>query len=96
MPNPLRIMQMFVGAITLVLAGVVLAFPGFAIFLVVVWLSVSLLFSGIEIIVTGIGAKHLSKWWRAISIGVGAIAIGLSVAVFAFPAAAVLSVILLL
>jgi uncharacterized membrane protein HdeD (DUF308 family) len=95
-PNYLRVMQIVVGAITLLLAAVVLAFPGFAIIIITVWLSVSLLFGGVEGVIMGVGARHMSKGWRAISIGVGAVAIGLSIAVFAFPTAAVLTSILLL
>jgi uncharacterized membrane protein HdeD (DUF308 family) len=47
-PNSLRGAQIVVGVIILVLAGMILAFPGFALFLIAVWLSVSLLFAGIE------------------------------------------------
>ncbi len=95
-PKSLRIMQIVVGAITLILAAIVLAFPRFAIILIAVWLSISLLFGGIEGVGIGVGAKHLSRRWRAISIGTGAVAIGLSIAVFAFPTAAVLTSILFL
>jgi hypothetical protein len=50
------------------LAGVVLAFPGFAIFLIVVWLSVSLLFSGIEGVIMGWSKSYVccsggNKYW---------------------------------
>lgn len=95
-PNSLRVMQIVVGAITLLLAAVVLAFPGFAIIIITVWLSVSLQFGGIEGVIMGVGARQMSKGWRAISIDVGAVAIGLSITVFAFPTAAVLTSILLL
>jgi len=95
-PNSLRAAQMVVGVITLVLAGVILAFPGFAIFLIAVWLSVSLVFGGIEGVIVGAGAKHLSKGGRAVSIGVGAVAIALSAAALAFPTAATLTLVLLL
>jgi uncharacterized membrane protein HdeD (DUF308 family) len=96
-PNSLRVMQIVVGTITLVPAAIVLAFPGFAIILITVWLSMSLLFGGIEGVVMGVGARHMSRGWRAASIGVGAVAIGLSIAVFAFPlAAAALTLVLFL
>lgn len=95
-PNSLRAAEIVVGVITIVLAGFVLAFPGFAIFLIVIWLAISLLFGGIDGIVIGAGAKHLSKGGRALSIGLGAVAIALSIAVFAFPAAAALTLTLLL
>jgi uncharacterized membrane protein HdeD (DUF308 family) len=73
-----------------------LAFPGFAIILITVWLSISLLFGGIEGVVMGVGARHMSRGWRAASIVVGAIAIGLSIAVFVFPLAAALTLVLFL
>jgi uncharacterized membrane protein HdeD (DUF308 family) len=95
-PNSLRVAQIVVGIITLVLAGLVVAFPVIAIFLIAVWLSISLLFGGIEEIIVGAGARHLSKRWRAISIGIGAVAIALSVTVFAFPGAATRTLIFLL
>ena len=95
-PNSLRIMQIVVGAITLVLAAIVLTFPGFAIILIRVWLSISLLFGGIEGVVMGVGARHMSRGWRAASIVVGAVAIGLSIAVFVFPLAAALTLVLFL
>lgn len=95
-PDSMRIAQIAVGVITLVLAGIVLAFPGFAVFLIAIWLSISLLFGGIEGVLVGAGARHLTKGGRAVSIGVGAAAIGLSVAVLAFPTAAALTLVLLL
>jgi uncharacterized membrane protein HdeD (DUF308 family) len=95
-PNSLRIMQIIVGVITLVLAAIVLAFPGFAIILITVWLSISLLFGGIEGVIMGVGARHMSRGWRAVSIGVGAVAIGLSIYVFVFPLVAVLTLVLFL
>jgi uncharacterized membrane protein HdeD (DUF308 family) len=64
--------------------------------LITVWLSISLLFGGIEGVIMGVGARHLSRSWRAASIAVGAVAIGLSIAVFAFPLAAALRLILFL
>ena len=95
-PASFRFAQIAVGIITLVLAGIVLAFPGFAIFLVAIWLSLSLFFGGIESIIVGAGARHLSKAGRAISIGLGAVTVGLSIAVFAFPVAAAITVVVLL
>ena len=95
-PNSLRAMQIIVGIITLALAGMVIVFPLFAIFLIAIWLSLSLFFSGIEGLIVGMGARHMSKGWRAISIAVGAVTIALSIAVFAFPGAATLTLVLLL
>jgi len=90
-PNSLRAAQIAVGGISLVLAGFVLAFPSFALYLVAIWLSVSLLFGGIEGIVVGVGARFLSKAGRTISIFAGAVAIVLSVAILAYPGVAALT-----
>ena len=95
-PNSLRFAQIAVGIITLVLAGVVLTFPSLAIFLIAIWLSISLFFGGIESIIVGAGARHLSKGGRAISIGLGAVTVGLSIAVFAFPVATTITLVILL
>ena len=95
-PNSLRAAQIIVGVITLGLAAVVLAFPVFAVFLIAAWLSLSLLFGGIEAIIVGAGATSMSKGPRAIRIAVGAIAIVLAMAVFAFPGAAVMTSVILL
>jgi uncharacterized membrane protein HdeD (DUF308 family) len=95
-PNSLRAAQIVIGIVTLALAGLVLAFPGFALFLIVIWLSISLLVGGIEGVIVGAGARFLSKGGRAISIGLGILAIGLSVAVLAFPGATALTLSLLL
>ena len=45
------------GAITLVLAALVLLFPAVAVFVIVFWLSISLLFGGIDDMIVGIGAE---------------------------------------
>ncbi len=95
-PNSLRAAQIVIGIVTLALAGLVLAFPGFALFLIVIWLSISLLVGGIEGVIVGAGTRFLSRGGRAISIGLGILAIGLSVAVLAFPGAAALTLSLLL
>jgi uncharacterized membrane protein HdeD (DUF308 family) len=85
-----------VGIITLVLAGIVLVYPGISVFMIAVWLSISLFFAGIEgVIIGGAGGRFLSKGGRAMSVGLGAVAIALSIAVFVFPLAASLTLITL-
>jgi uncharacterized membrane protein HdeD (DUF308 family) len=89
----MRVGQIAVGALALILGGLVLAYPGAGFGVVIFWLSLALLFGGIEGIITGIWARHLSGGWRAFSIGGGMIAIGLSFAVYAFPGAAALTMV---
>jgi uncharacterized membrane protein HdeD (DUF308 family) len=56
-PNSLRALQIVSGAITLALAALVLLFPAVAVFVIVFWLSISLLFGGIDDMIVGIGAE---------------------------------------
>lgn len=94
-PNSLRAAHIAVGIITLVLAGIVLAYPGSSVYMIAIWLSISLLFGGIEGVVIGAGAKYLSKGGRAMSMGLGAVAVALSIAIILFPLAASLTLIAL-
>lgn len=94
--NGMRAVQIITGALALVLAGLVLTSLAAAATVVVFWLSLSLLFGGIEGVITGIWAKHLSRGWRAFSLGAGLLAIILASLAFAFPGAAVVSAIFLL
>jgi uncharacterized membrane protein HdeD (DUF308 family) len=91
----MRAMQIITGVLALVLAGIVLISPVNAAVLAAFWLALSLLFGGIEGVITGIWASHLSRGWRGFSIGAGVIAIMLSMAAFAFPGAAALTTIFL-
>lgn len=95
-PNSLRAFQIITGLLTLALAGMVMVFPGIAVYLIAVWLSVSLLFAGIGNVVIGAGASFLSKGQRAVSIGVGAAAIITSTVILAYPASAIVTMSLLL
>ena len=94
--NGMRAVQIITGALALVLAGLVLTSLAATATVVVFWLSLSLLFGGIEGVITGIWAKHLSRGWRGFSLGAGLLAIILSGVSFAFPGAAVLTSIFLL
>lgn len=71
-------------------------FPGLALYLIAIWLSVSLLFGGVEGVIVGASATYLSKGWGAISIVAGAIAVLTSVAVLAYPGIGVLTATLIL
>ena len=95
-PKSFRVIEIVLGAITLILAGLVLASPAFAATLLLLWLSISLLFAGFEGIIVGSAGKGLSGGQRAFRIVAGVIAVGLSIAVIAFPAAALLGSVVLL
>lgn len=95
-PNSLRAGQIITGVLTIGLAIFVMIFPGLALYLIAIWLSVSLLFGGIEGVIVGASATYLSKGWGAISIVAGAIAVLTSVAVLAYPGIGVLTASLIL
>jgi uncharacterized membrane protein HdeD (DUF308 family) len=95
-PKSFRIMDIVLGAITLVLAGLVLASPAFAAALLLLWLSISLLFAGFEGIIVGSAGRGLSAGQRTFRLIAGIIAVGLAILVIAFPAAALLSSVILL
>jgi uncharacterized membrane protein HdeD (DUF308 family) len=95
-PNSLRAGQIITGVITIELATFAMIFPGLALYLIAIWLSVSLLFGGIEGVIVGASVTYLSKGWGAISIVAGAIAVLTSVAVLAYPGIGVLTSTLIL
>ncbi len=73
------------GVIVLIVSIIVMAYPvGTTVFLMFL-LAVALFFDGIARIVHGVGDKSISKGARAFSVVAGAIAIGLSIMVFASP-----------
>ena len=95
-PNSLLAIQIVLGIMTLSLACLTLVYPGSAAIVISVWLSVSLLFAGIQDVVVGAGASYLSKGMRAVSFGVGIAAMIVSVGVLLYPGAAVLATLFLL
>lgn len=86
-PKSARIIDIVLGAITLSLGAFVLVYPTFAASLLIVFLSIALLFAGLEGLILGAAAKSLSGSRRALRVIAGLIAIGLSIAVIAFPLA---------
>lgn len=95
-PKSIRIADIVLGAITLVLAAAVLAFPSLATLLLVVWIALSLLFAGFEGITVGAAAKRLLRRQRVVRIVSGVVAVILAALVLAIPAAAVVGTIVLL
>jgi uncharacterized membrane protein HdeD (DUF308 family) len=90
-PKSMRIIDIVLGAITLVIAGLVIAYPVFGVTILLLWLSISLLFAGFEGIIVGAAGKGLSGGQRAFRLIAGVIAVGLSIAVIAFPVSALIS-----
>ena len=84
-----RISNIVLGALTIGLAIVVIAFPIFAIGFLVTLLGIGLLFIGIARIVHGIFNKQTSKWSRIFLVAVGILSIGISFMVFINPVAGI-------
>jgi uncharacterized membrane protein HdeD (DUF308 family) len=95
-PKYVRTIDIVLGAISLIFAGLVLASPAFAATLLIIFLSIALLFAGCEGIVVGATGRGLAGGQRALRLIVGVIAVGLSMAVLVFPGGALLSSVVLL
>jgi uncharacterized membrane protein HdeD (DUF308 family) len=72
------------GVLVLIFAGLVLAFPGAALLVITIFIGIALLFNGIARVIEGISGTH-SGWSRLFLIGVGILAIIISIAVLASP-----------
>jgi uncharacterized membrane protein HdeD (DUF308 family) len=72
------------GAISIILSIAILTHPGIAVYTIILMLSIALLIIGIERIATGI-APLPSRSSRIANIGLGVIAIAISLAVISFP-----------
>jgi uncharacterized membrane protein HdeD (DUF308 family) len=86
-PNWLRYVQVGLGAISIILSIAILTHPGFAVYpvyTIILMLSISLLIIGIERIATGISPLP-SRSSRIANIGLGALAIAVSLVVISFP-----------
>ena len=78
-PIWLRVLQISIGAISIILSGYVLAHPSLAIFMAVQTLSIVLLFVGIESTAVGTFSRYLRTSSRFSSIALGALAIAFSI-----------------
>ena len=72
------------GILVLIFAGMAMAFPLAAAFVIVIFMGVSLLFNGVARIVEGMTGRH-SGMSRAFLIGVGILALIISALVLSFP-----------
>ena len=79
----MRILQISIGAISIILSGYVLAQPGLAIFTSVKILSIVLLFVGIESTAVGTFSRYVRASSRLSNIALGASAIAFSILVMA-------------
>jgi uncharacterized membrane protein HdeD (DUF308 family) len=80
-----RLASIVLGIIVIILAITLLAFPVGTTVFVIYLLAIALFFVGIERIVHGVGNKERRGWARAFSIGVGVIALAVSIAIMASP-----------
>jgi len=96
MTKSARISNIILGALTIGLAIVVIAFPIFTMRFLVTLLAVGLAFLGVARIVHGILDKQTSKWSRAFLIGVGILSIVVSFLVITEPFLGLFLLILLL
>jgi uncharacterized membrane protein HdeD (DUF308 family) len=83
-PNWLRYIQVGLGAISIILSIAILTHPGIAVYTIILMLAIALLIIGIERIATGI-APLPSRSSRIANIGLGVIAIAISLIVISFP-----------
>lgn len=72
------------GVLVLIFAGLALAYPGATAFVLVIFIGIALLFNGIARVIEGFSGTH-SGWSKAFLIGVGILAIIISIAVLASP-----------
>jgi uncharacterized membrane protein HdeD (DUF308 family) len=78
------------GAITIGLGILVIGFPLLTALLLVTLLSFGLFFLGLARIVQGIGNKNISRWSRALLIGVGILSLAISFIVMAHPVSGII------
>lgn len=86
-PDWLRLLQIGLGAISIILSIIVLTFPGFAVYTIILMLSVVLVMVGIERIAIGIAAPPFAtkKSSRIANIGLGILALIFGSIVISYP-----------
>ena len=72
------------GILVLIFAGLVIVFPGFATWMITVFIGIALLFAGASSIAQGFSGKE-SGWRKAFLIGVGALLIIIGIMVLVSP-----------
>ena len=84
LPNKGRWATIGLGILVLIFAGFVIAFPGFATWIITVFIGIALLFSGAASIAQAFSGRE-SGWKKAFLIGVGALLIVLGIMVLVSP-----------
>jgi uncharacterized membrane protein HdeD (DUF308 family) len=84
LPTKSRWTTVGLGVLVLIFAGLAISFPVATAFIVIIFIGVALLFNGIARIVEGMSAQHRG-WSKVFLIGVGILAIIISIAVLASP-----------
>lgn len=95
-PGWMRGLEIVLGVLSLVLAVLVLAFPGLAVLTLLVCLSVALVFLGTRQIMIGAGLRWLAGWLRALHVVVGVLGLLFGFLVIGFPGLGVATLIVLL
>ena len=81
-----RLASIGLGVLVLILAGLALAFPVGATFVLILLIGLALLFDGVSRISHGVGEKVENKFDRFFSIGTGIISIAIAIAIIVSPA----------
>jgi uncharacterized membrane protein HdeD (DUF308 family) len=81
-----RLATIGLGILVLILAGLALAFPVGATFVLILLIGLALFFDGLGRISHGVGEKVENKFDRYFSIGTGIISIGIAIAIMVSPA----------
>lgn len=89
LPNGIRVLSVIFGVVLIILAFVIMAYPGLAVATLVLILTISLFVSGSERIAFGVGATDLSGGFRALNVVVGILEFILAFVFLAWPAIAV-------
>ena len=92
-PKGVRIAEIILGAIAIALSGWVLSNPDTTTLLYVTLLGIALIMIGISRIIAGAVPKQVSKGFRGINIGIGAISVAGGVFALVNPIAAVVTLI---
>ena len=96
MPGWTRATEVVLGLVSIFAGALVIAYPGLAVFTLIVLLAVGLIFLGSRDIVLGAMGALLPTWLRAVDIVFGALAFVLSAIVIASPSVAVGTLVILL
>ena len=84
-PTWLRVVEIILGAICVGMSFTVLANPALTSLLTITFVGIAFFFVGISRVITGLASKNLPGSSRVITIGIGALAIGISIVAKANP-----------